>query len=265
MISIVTSYFNRRTQFINTLRSLTLSKFKDFEVIVVDDGSDDEHKIDDLEMQFKFLKVIRVEKRDKWYYNPCIPFNLAFSKCSGDKIIIQNPECLHYSDILTKTQESLNDENYLSFATYSLNRTESENLNKFHKAQDFFNNFEFINKSIETNGDNGWYNHGIYRPCALHFCSAITRKNLKDLNGFDESYALGICYDDNEFLHRIILKKLNIIFQNNHIAVHQFHENFNYNQARSQELEYRNNVLYTYISRKSSEIRANNRNQNIIN
>ena len=41
MISIVTTYFNRRSQFINTLRSLEISKVKDFEVIAVDDASTD--------------------------------------------------------------------------------------------------------------------------------------------------------------------------------------------------------------------------------
>ena len=47
MISIVTTYFNRRSQFINTLRSLEISKVKDFEVIAVDDCSDDDQRIDD--------------------------------------------------------------------------------------------------------------------------------------------------------------------------------------------------------------------------
>ena len=85
------------------------------------------------------------------------------------------------------------------------------------------NRFDFYG-----NGVNGWYNHGIYRPCAFHFCSGITRKNLIELNGFDESYANGICYDDNEFLYRINLKGLKIIFENDFKSIHQYHEKVNY-------------------------------------
>ena len=90
MISIVTTYFNRRSQFINTLKSLEISKVKDFEVIAVDDCSDEDQRIDDLANRFSFLKTHRIQKENKWYNNPCIPFNIGFSLSSGDQIIIQN-------------------------------------------------------------------------------------------------------------------------------------------------------------------------------
>ena len=42
MISIVTAYYNRKRLFLRTLQSISLNYGKiDFEVIVVDDGSDD--------------------------------------------------------------------------------------------------------------------------------------------------------------------------------------------------------------------------------
>ena len=76
----------------------------DFEVIAVDDCSDEDQRIDDLANRFSFLKTHRIQKENKWYNNPCIPFNIGFSLSSGDQIIIQNDECLHYSDILARTQ-----------------------------------------------------------------------------------------------------------------------------------------------------------------
>ena len=43
-LSIVTSYHNRRNSFINTLRSISKSKYsKDIEVIVVDNGRRSSH------------------------------------------------------------------------------------------------------------------------------------------------------------------------------------------------------------------------------
>ena len=100
MISIVTDYINRRQLLIKTLQSLNKSEIKDFEFIVVDDCSSDEHRIDDLCRDYPFLRVIRLESNQKWYVNPCIPFNIGFKEAKGDIVIIQNPECYHYDDIL---------------------------------------------------------------------------------------------------------------------------------------------------------------------
>ena len=79
MISIVTSYYNRKQIFIRTLNSIKsqLDIYKNpLEVIVVDDGSDAEERLEDLVVEFPFLKIVRLEKENKWYKNSCIPFNI---------------------------------------------------------------------------------------------------------------------------------------------------------------------------------------------
>jgi GT2 family glycosyltransferase len=262
MISIATTYYNRKIQFINTLKSLELSKIKDFEVIAVDDCSDDNQRIEDLEKRFKFLKVHRINKKDKWYHNPCIPFNIAFSLCKGDKIIIQNAECLHYSDILSRTEENLNDSNYLSFANYSIDQDTTERINKCEKIKEFIDSYPMNDNRFDFygNGVNGWYNHGVYRPCAFHFCSAITRSNLIELNGFDESYANGICYDDNEILYRINLKGLKIIFEDDFKSIHQYHEKFYYNKDNYMSLENINRNIFHNLTQRRLSYKVNNRN-----
>lgn len=73
-ISIATSYYNRRPQFINTLKTIQQStQISNVELIVVDDCSNDEHRIEDLINEYPFLKVIRLESKDRWYTNPCVP------------------------------------------------------------------------------------------------------------------------------------------------------------------------------------------------
>ena len=258
MISIVTTYFNRRSQFINTLKSLEISKVKDFEVIAVDDCSDEDQRIDDLENRFSFLKTHRIQKENKWYNNPCIPFNIGFSLSSGDQIIIQNAECLHYSDILARTRENLDSNKYLSFATFSIDKSETQKINKYPKIQDFIASFRFNNIKITADGVNAWYNHGVHRPCAYHFCSAITRQNLIQLNGFDELYAAGIAYDDDEFLHRIKLKNLKIIFENENLAVHQHHPSFYYNKDGGASMIEKNKNLYKNLTQRCLSYRVNN-------
>lgn len=257
MISIATTFYNRKNQFINTLKSLEKSSIKDFEVIVVDDASDENERIEYLQNEFKFLKVYRIEKNQKKFNNPCVPFNLAFSKCSGDFIIIQNAECLHFTDILKYTLENLNDDNYLSFACYSLDEKISQQINELKNISEIYNIINFLSIRQDVNGHNGWYNHGVFRPTALHFCSAITRNNLKKLNGFDERYAEGSCFDDNEFLHRVKVKGLNIKFIDEGICIHQFHKNFNYHKPNIHELENRNSNLYNNVTLKENTYRAN--------
>lgn len=258
MISIVTTYFNRRSQFINTLKSLEISKVKDFEVIAVDDCSDEDQRIDDLEKRFGFLKTHRIQKENKWYDNPCIPFNIGFSLSSGDQIIIQNAECLHYSDILARTQENLDSNKYLSFATLSIDQSETQKINNYSKIEDFIANFRFNAIKNTAAGVTQWYNHGVHRPSAYHFCSAITRQNLIKLNGFDELYASGIGYDDDEFLYRIKLKNLKIIFENQNIAFHQHHSPFNYMKHGAVSLQEKNKSLYKNLTQRCLSYRVNN-------
>ena len=55
MISIVTAYYNRKKLFIKTLESFEKSKYKNFEVVVVDDCSDEDERLEDLVEKFPFL------------------------------------------------------------------------------------------------------------------------------------------------------------------------------------------------------------------
>jgi glycosyltransferase involved in cell wall biosynthesis len=222
MISIVTAYHNRKKIFIKTLESLQKSTFKDFEVIVVDDCSQDDERLEDLVSQFPFLKVVRLEQKDKWYVNPCVPFNIGFKHASGDKIIIQNPECLHADDIIDYVNKNLIDGKYFSFGCYSLSETQTSSIMKTESFKDFINNNTYKNKSVSFDGDEGWYNHSIYRPKSYHFCTAITKNDLEVLGGFDERFANGFAFDDDEFIHRVKLK-LNVIFVDELVSLHLWH------------------------------------------
>ncbi len=222
MISIVTAYHNRKKLFIKTLESFNKSTFKDFEVIVVDDCSQDDERLEDLITQFPFLKVIRLEQKDKWYVNPCVPFNIGFKHASGDKIIIQNPECFHADDIIDHVNKNLIDGKYLSFGCYSLTEDQTSLVMETESFKDILNKNTYKNKSVSFDGDEGWYNHSIYRPKSYHFCAAITKNNLDVLGGFDERFATGFAFDDDEFIHRVKLK-LDVIFVDEMVSFHLWH------------------------------------------
>jgi hypothetical protein len=82
-----------------------------------------------------------------------------------------------------------------------------------------------IPKGVTLERPLGWYNHATERPVGYHFLSAITAKNLKRLNGFDERYANRKSFDDDELLTRIKRMGLSVVIPNEStvMAVHQFH------------------------------------------
>lgn len=225
MISVVTAYYNRKELFTRTLKSMKPNfGLIDFEVIAVDDGSDDSERIEDLVNDFPFLRVIRLEKKDKWYDNPCIPFNIGFNYVKGEKVILQNPECYHYNDILKYVENNLNPREYLCFGCFSVDKTTTDDLELFYDRNLLDEKMKTHLYSPKVDGEFGWYNHSIYRPKGLHFCTAINYIELKKLDGFDERFALGIGYDDDEFLDRVKLRS-KIVFVDNQVVLHQNHYN----------------------------------------
>jgi glycosyltransferase involved in cell wall biosynthesis len=266
-ISIATSYYNRRPQFINTLKTIQQSKQIDnLELIVVDDCSNDEHRIEDLPATYPFLKVIRLESNDRWYTNPCVPFNKAIKQATGDIIVLQNPECLHVGDILTDIVNKINDDVYLTYGVYSLDKTttsylydlpyDNEHIFSMIKSQITpMNNINYVRE-----GEACWYNHSIYRPAAYHFVSAITKKNMDKLNGFDERYSNGIGFDDDEFLHRIKLMGLNIQIIDEPFAIHQWHYSENNFFAKSENISEainKNQQLFNNVTRNLKSVHVN--------
>jgi glycosyltransferase involved in cell wall biosynthesis len=251
-ISIVTSYYNRKDLFYQTLKSITKSSYSNFELIVVDDGSDTNHRLEDLSPEFPFMKIIRIEKNDKWYVNPCIPFNIGIKSVVGDIIILQNPECYHINDILTYAYENIDNSNYLSISTYALSKNLTTDFIISNNKHDFFK----ILPQHEFNSEKllGWYNHSKYRPVYYHFCSIITKDNMNLLGGFDERFANGIAFDDDEFLERIIKLKLDKKICDDVSVIHLYHDSVYYNKT---------NYLY-YHKENESKFKIT-KNQNIIN
>lgn len=201
-VSVVMTYYNRRPQVIRTLRSMSMSEWDDFEVVVVDDASDEGQRIDDLPTLFqsKFpVKVIRIDERGKYGYNPCVAFNMGFSEAKGQIVIIQNAENFHYGDVISYAANSVGKNDYVLFACRSLPKEETIRLKDVMWEPLRYE--QSIRKLLTRDGD--FYSRfKRYNPI-LHWCSAISRENLAKLNGFDERYSWGNDWDDNEIFWRI--------------------------------------------------------------
>lgn len=218
MVSIVLAFFQRQDQWNRTLESIKKSQVKDYEIIMVDDASD-------IPLVCPEAKIIRIEPKDKWYHNPCIPYNIGFKQAKGDIVIIQNPECLHVGDVLKYAVDNVKENKYISFGCYAINTTQTDELRDgiFPAIGDYI---------FSTRHRNGWYNHPVHRPVGYHFCSAITKKDLYRVGGFDERYANGVAFDDDAFIRSIKRLGMEVEIPTDPFVIHQFHTHFAYDDPR---------------------------------
>ena len=214
------TYWNRKKQLSNTLHSIR-QYGHDVEIIVVDDASTDGEDIH----CFEDANTHVITLKDKTWINPCIGFNSGFKYATGDIIIIQNAECLHVGDIVSHALSHVSEGIYLSYSALAINGQTTKRINDGENVVTVITPF-MHNKMTDTWDGNGWYNHPVYRNEAYHFCCAIMRSDLYDLGGFDERYADGLGFDDNELLTRIIKKRMTIRMIEKPFVVHQDHPKF---------------------------------------
>lgn len=247
---------NRKTLLERTLQTIALSAHKDLEVICCDDASDEGERLESLTTNYPFLKVIRVEPENKYYCNPCIPYNITFKAAIGDIVIIQNPENFWLNDIGRYVNEAIRPNDYLVFGCYALDEETTKKVfnitvGETNWQEDTLVTIGPMNHKI---GPSGYYQHSKYRPEYFHFCSAMYRKDLEELGGFDERYANGIAYDDGELLARIRRKGMKIIPVDDLMVVHSFHPAHSSNQV----LVAKNHNLFYNVTLRESGFKVNN-------
>lgn len=254
-ISIVMGYYNRKPQTINTLNYFENYKNYKYEVIIVDDNSTPEHQLDDIIKNYtfpiKYIKITAEEKGNR--INPCVTYNTGFKEAEGERVIIQNPECIHRGNILEYVNTKLTYDDYMAFSCY--------NCSSFELTQELLNNISLINDpAFHRRNKFTWYNHPIFRPVHYHFCAAIMNDNLKLLGGFNEEFAKGVWYDDNEILLSI-KQNLNLNIKTidpneGGFVIHQWHPRDAESKFTQQEFNtmlIRNQQLYVMYETEHSK------------
>lgn len=199
------------------METIQKSRIKDYEVIIVDDASPNP-------VYCPKAKIISIPKKDKWWHNPCIPYNMGFKEAKGDIILIQNPECMHVGDVLKHVTNVMRPNLYLSFACYAINEKQTNFLR--------MGRMPVIENRVFGKDKNGWYNHPEHRPKAYHFCSAIMKADLDKIGGFDERYANGVAFDDDAFIRSIKRAGMDVEIPINPYVIHQFHTHFQYDDPK---------------------------------
>ena len=116
-ISIVMVYHNRKPETLETLKGfekMYTKKYKFFEVVIVDDNSADENRLEEDIKQFSFpinlIVISATEKGDR--INPCTAYNRGFAESKGDIIIFTN-DCIINNQILPEQELNNIDNKYL--------------------------------------------------------------------------------------------------------------------------------------------------------
>lgn len=209
-ISIVIPYYNRLQLLKYTLASISTTKYADYEIILVNDAGDliDTNIKKDFPALANKIKVIDISKNEKGdRTNPSVPFNKGLSHATGDIIVLQNPESYHNGDILSHISKNLKTGDYYVYSAYNLH---SEKAN-----EQFINNnkknITDLSNIVKNKGTLEWYQHPKHRNCKFHFCSASHRQNFEIIGGFDEKYADGVCFDDDDMVLKMeSVAKLNV-------------------------------------------------------
>jgi len=239
-VSIVIAYFNRKCQLIAALESIKNTKYGNFEIIIVDDGSEPSEAVDTFIDDVKGdldVRVVTISPQEKTWVNSSIPYNLGIRYAEGSIVMLQNAEVAHIGDCVSFVAKNLQRKDWLTFNCYGLpNLSSSGDLASLDWDLDLCH--AAISKKPSNVGGNsvaredpsGWLNHYERHFVAYHYCGAIFRDDLlRHLDGgFDETFANFVGGDDDEFVKRLIHKefvfKISKFEPNAPFVVHQFHE-----------------------------------------
>lgn len=202
-VSIILTTYNRARLLKTTLASFMYQKFKDYEVIVVDDGTDDQTKrvcenfAEAMNGRASVRYIRNVREPGSHYSNPAIPNNIGIKSAEGEILIIQNAECQHFGEVIQQLTEGVNDKTCV---------------------------FASVEALTVTGGHADWYVHSQHSARPFFFCGAISRKTAVALGGFDEDY-LYYGFEDDCFRDRLALSGVEFVFRDDIIVKHNWHPN----------------------------------------
>jgi len=202
-ISIIMTASNRSNQTYFTLKTIQNSMHKAVQLIIVDDSNIDPITKEELEKYPFYIDFISIKKENKNWVNPVVNYNIGFQYIKGTKIIIQNAEVCHIGDILSYMNSQMISEHY-----YICDVRASKSIG----TNDIIYQYNTNNIDIYNSNElfNMWY-QGRERIVNYHFLSAMTIDSFNKIKNFSYDYTMGISFDDDDFLLKIIANKIKII------------------------------------------------------
>ena len=233
-------YYNRKTYLEATLVSyLKFYKNSDIEVIVVDDCSAEEHRVESLTDKFKDINLNVIRIPTKTGINPCYPYNVGVRAAQGEVLILSSPETVHTESIveLSENFKDLDKESYFCFSVFCPTSSELNRMilattvvgdDMLLKIRDML--WDNAHAGLGENGRpafnnvfGSWYLHSQFKPSALNFLTAMRRDLFVEMSGFNEAFRNGTGFDDTEFKDRLMQKVKTIKYFDKAFALHLNH------------------------------------------
>lgn len=220
--SILMPYHDRMDQLRNTLEGFRkrYDGRDDFEVVLVVDKKSKGEMLNLLLLAHQSPFPVQVHLLNGWdVINPAPHYNAAAKLAKGSNFVLTSPEVMHIANVLDgfDVEFEKDPDVYVVCACKSLN---------------------------ENGGFNMWFHHTKHRDVGYHFCSVLNRDMWDLVGGFDEEFAHGIAYDDDDFLHSLMAYKVDIVMRDDLLTVHQWHEKPLFRTYERKRLVMRNRQLF---------------------
>lgn len=199
MISIIIATYNRSEKLRHTLISILKQSYRDFEVLVIDDGSNDDTEKMIVSLTDKRIKYFKLEKNSGAY----IARNVGLEKSSGDYLFIWDSDDVLYDGALEFINNFLETHKEVDVlcapADFYLN----------NKKVEYLTGLDRLIKRSDVLGGN----------MPLNTVFIVWRKSLtKDLKflgpNIDSTFYMLLIKADNNFYHAKTLGRVNLLSDN---------------------------------------------------
>jgi len=218
-ISIVMTSANRSKQTYFTLQTMANSINKNIHVVIVDDSDADPIHEDVLKSYPFTIDFIKIDRATKCWHNPLVNYNIGFRFIKGGKVVIQNAEVCHVGDLLQFINNSVCEDNKYYVFDVKASRYFDTNEQLYVSS---LQSIDIYNEDLFAI----WYQSAGFNR-KFHFLTALTKNTFDKINRFSYDLTMGSCYDDDEFLLKIIARNIHIvnIFHNEHLVggIHLYH------------------------------------------
>lgn len=186
MITVVMPYWERYQAALTTMKSFDELYGDDVKVIIVDDGSPTQ-PAKPLEDLFDRLIVLSLPVKYETK-NPCIPMNRGAKLVDSEYIGLSNPETYHKEPSLYEMVDLIKDDN-----DYILAPAWCPELNTWH-----------CHPTLQPDG--------IPAGTGFHHMGLMKKTLWDKIGGMDEEYRDGYCFDDTDFVMRLVAGNANFIY-----------------------------------------------------
>lgn len=206
-ISVIVTTYNKERELSLVLEAYRHQSFKDFELIVADDGSGPAtREVIERARERSDFPIIHSWQEDEGF-RAARSRNLAINKARGRLVALTDGDCIPLPDYLTSQRAAFRESSYLAGERYLTSEEEGAaiDLPGVESGRCFENLPEDQVKRLKVLEVKNWFYRKLRlkeRPHVMSCNLALSRADLERINGFDERY-VGWGHEDTDLGRRL--------------------------------------------------------------